>query len=127
LANRLLVWGPAAFWAAVLFLLSSLPDVPGASWLPFGDKVGHLSLYAVLGVALAWGRGRSRRAVPHLLLLALGALYGVTDEVHQGYVPGRMPDPWDWVADVTGLVIGYGIAVRMLARAHTSDDGEDIA
>jgi VanZ family protein len=70
---------------------------------------------------------RSRRAVPHLLLLALGALYGVTDEVHQGYVPGRMPDPWDWVADVVGLLIGYGIASTLLARASDTDEGEDIA
>ena len=127
MANRLLVWGPAALWAAVLFLLSALSDVPGGSWLPFGDKVAHLSLYAVLGGALAWGRGRSGRAIPHLLLLALGALYGVTDEVHQGYVPGRIPDPWDWVADVAGLVIGYGICLRLLAPARTTDEGEDIA
>ena len=126
MANRLLAWGPAAFWAAVLFLLSALPDVPGVSWLPFADKVAHLSLYAVLGGALAWGRERSGRTVPHRLLLMLGALYGVTDELHQGYVPGRMPDPWDWVADVTGLVIGYGICVTLLARTHTSDEGEEI-
>ena len=86
-----------------------------------------LGALSIAGVALAWGRGRSGRAVPHLLLLALGALYGVTDEVHQGYVPGRMPDPWDWVADVVGLVIGYGIAVTLLTRGHTSDEGEEIA
>ena len=41
---------------------------------------------------------------------ALGALvsvaYGVTDELHQAFVPGRTPDAWDVVKDFVGAVAG---------------------
>ena len=37
------------------------------------------------------------RPVAHAVLLVLGALYGITDEWHQMYVPGRMPDVADWL------------------------------
>ncbi len=107
MADRIRAWGPAAAWAGVLFLLSSLPDLPGPGGIPFGDKLGHFTLYAVLGLLLALGRRRSRRAVPHLLLLAIGALYALSDEWHQSFVPGRSPDPLDWMADVIGLLSGY--------------------
>ena len=119
LTNRLRAWGPAASWAAVLFLLSALPDPGGALRfpfflrLPFGDKIAHMAVYAVLGAALAWGRARSPRAVGHVLLLTLGALYGVSDEWHQMYVPGRIPDVTDWIADLFGLFAGYGLAITV--------------
>jgi VanZ family protein len=118
LANRLRTWGPAAAWAAVLFLLSAVPDLRVGTGIPFGDKLGHLTLYAVLGLALAWGRWRAQVPIPHILLLAIGALYGMTDEVHQMFVPGRQPDFADWVADVIGLAIGYGTALTLTGRTR---------
>jgi len=113
LTNRLRAWGPAAGWAAVLFMLSALPDLGGFARFPFSDKVAHAGLYAVLGVALAWGRSRSAKPVAHVLLLTLGALYGVSDEWHQMYVPGRIPDVADWLADLFGLLAGYGTAIMV--------------
>jgi len=107
MANRLTAWGPAAAWAGLLFLLSSLPDVPGPGGIPFGDKLGHFLLYAVLGALLASGRSRSGGAASHVLLLAIGALYGLGDEWHQAFVPGRTPDLADWFADLAGLMAGY--------------------
>jgi VanZ family protein len=116
LVNRLSVWAPAAAWASVLFLLSAVPDLRAGFGIPYGDKFGHLALYGVLGVALAWGRNRAPGVIPHVLLLALGALYGISDEFHQMYVPGRQPDFVDWIADVVGLSIGYGTTLAVLGR-----------
>jgi VanZ family protein len=119
LTNRLRAWGPAAGWAAVLFLLSASSDLGGVVGfpffvrVPFGDKVAHAVLYAVLGTALAWGRARSLKPAGHVLLLTLGALYGVSDEWHQMYVPGRIPDVADWFADLFGLFAGYGAAINV--------------
>jgi VanZ family protein len=121
LANRIRAWVPAAAWAAFLFVLSSLPALPGPSRLPFGDKLGHFVLYGVFGLLLAWGRARSGRPVAHALLLLTGALYGVSDEWHQLYVPGRVPDAVDWLADVAGLVTGYAAGTTFLNRAHETD------
>ena len=90
-------WGPAVAWATVLFLLSATPDPPGSGLfarIPGGDKLVHLGLYAVLGGLLAWGRRRHLRGASagpwlHAALILAGALYGVSDEWHQSFVPGR--------------------------------------
>ena len=64
-------WGPAALWAAVLFLLSEIRG--GSFGLPGGtDKAVHVGLYLILGLSLAWGKGRTGSGVPGLLLLLLG-------------------------------------------------------
>ena len=126
MANRFRVWGPAAGWAAFLFFLSALPDVPGPRGIPFGDKVGHFALYGVLGLLLAWGRSRWPRPIAHVVLIAVGALYGVTDEWHQMYVPGRMPDVADWLADVAGLVTGYAAATTFLFGSNRHESEESV-
>jgi len=97
-------------------LLSAWRDPGGISWLPIGDKVVHAGLYSVLGLALGYGRSRVGRPVPHAVLLAIGALYGVTDEWHQMYVPGRLAEVGDLLADLVGLALGYGTAVAVLGR-----------
>lgn len=116
--NRMRAWAPAAGWAFVLFMLSALPNLRGAPSFPFSDKIAHVILYAVLGAALAWGWARSPRSVPHAVLLIAGALYGMTDEWHQMYVPGRMPDLADWIADVIGVVVGYGGTLQRVKRVN---------
>ncbi len=118
---RLSTWGPAAGWAVVLFLLSAWPDPGRALMLPINDKVAHFCLYAVLGIALGYAWSRAPKLMAHTLIIALGALYGVTDEWHQWYVPGRVADVRDWVADVMGLLVGYGAAVAVLGRTRSSE------
>jgi len=38
--------------------------------------------------------------------LLSAAFYGMTDEIHQYFVPGRSADPWDWLADTVGANAG---------------------
>jgi len=53
MTGRVFGWGPAALWAAVLFLLSELPEL--GDGLPAGtDKLVHGALYSILGLSLAW-------------------------------------------------------------------------
>lgn len=117
LANRLRMWGPAAVWAAVLFLLSAWPDPRGPSWLALNDKVVHFILFGVLGAALGLGRVWSGSSVPHAFVLAVGALYGAADEWHQTFVPNRVPSMGDWYADVAGVFVGYVLVVFLAGRA----------
>ena len=125
MADRLRAWGPAAGWAIVLFVLSALPHLGRAPSFPFSDKVAHMILYAVLGATLAWGWSRSPRLVPHLMVLAVGALYGLSDEWHQMYVPGRVPDLADWLADVVGLFVGYGATLQVVERVNGNVEAEE--
>ena len=84
------------------------------------DKVLHALVYAVLGglcclaARRTWSFGRRG-------LVLVGAfcalLYGMTDELHQLFVPGRSADVYDVVADGVGGLIGAAIAVALpLAR-----------
>jgi len=108
--------------------------VGGATWIPVGDKVAHGVAYGVLGSALAWGRIDSEASLAHGWLLALGMVYGMSDEWHQMYVPGRSPDPADLLADAVGLSLGYGTTWTLLGRTtnehagtledETADNGE---
>jgi VanZ family protein len=90
---------------AIIFTASSIPNLqqlPGN----ISDKTGHGIGYAMLGAlllrALAGGRraGVTWRTV--LLTVACATAYGVSDEFHQRFVPGRSSDVYDVLADAEG-------------------------
>lgn len=94
-------WGPVVAYAALIFALSAQASFdfgPRDLWkLVFDfDKVVHACEYAVLALLLC--RATNRPAVSWLIAL----LYGVSDEVHQSFVPGRTATVFDAVADATG-------------------------
>jgi len=107
-------WVPVALYAGAIFYLSaqSHPDEQLPSFLleDISDKVLHAVEYAVLGGlcyrALRWGA--SGQVASHALLFAIGmaSLYGMTDEVHQLFVPFRESSWQDWLADTIGAAIG---------------------
>ena len=100
-------WGPAAGWMILLFGSSASPDLPEA---PGGlsDKLVHALAYAGLSAllyrALARGRVTGLRVRPGLAAAALATLYGLSDEWHQAFVPGRTADTADLAADAAGAV-----------------------
>ncbi len=85
------------------------------------DKVLHAAVYSVLGGLCCLAARRTwsldRRAV--VVVGALCALlYGMTDELHQLFVPGRCADIYDVMADGIGGLIGAAIAIALpIARA----------
>jgi VanZ family protein len=107
LSERLLRWAPALLWAAAVFWLSSrsrLVEMPDAlSW----DKLQHCAAYAVGGAAIAHAVGMRGRGP--WLAVALGVLYGASDEIHQRFVPGRSSEVGDFVADALGVAAGVFI------------------
>src|SRR4051812_4719837 len=97
--GRLWVWGPAVAQMVLIFAISSLHQAP----LPEGmsDHAGHSIGYAMLGVLLlralagaSWSGVTLPRAAATVVL---STFYGMTDEFHQSFVPGRTP-AWDDVA-----------------------------
>ncbi len=41
-----------------------------------------------------------------ILGIALASLYGISDEIHQIFVPDRVADIYDVIADILGSMIG---------------------
>ena len=112
--RQVVVWGPAAFWVAVLFFLSEW-ESPGIELVTGFDGVVHFSLYTVLGFTLAWARLRGAR-YHHGAFILLGIVLGLLDEFHQSFVPGRTPSMSDVFADAGGVILGYALFVAILAR-----------
>lgn len=107
-ARQLALWGPVVAYMFLIFFLSGRPDIqlPG----PGSDKPLHSLGYAGLGAlvvrAAAGGLGRPVSWRQAALAVAVATAYGVSDEWHQSFVPGRMADVLDLQADAIGAVIG---------------------
>ncbi|MGH7497104.1 MAG: VanZ family protein [bacterium] len=115
-------WTPVA-WAAVLFIQSSIPDFdPPLHLSRWDDKWGHVLIYMPLGFLLRRALTRSKTSIPErrlfLLTLLIGSLYGVSDEIHQYFVPGRSPDWRDWIADSIGVALGAWIFSKTARQSH---------
>ncbi|HEU4891755.1 MAG TPA: VanZ family protein [Vicinamibacterales bacterium] len=113
-----LLWGPVLLVMGLIFFFSSLPD-PGGPPGGISDKTAHVLIYAALGAslvrALAGGRITAMTLTRILFAAALGTLYGVSDEIHQHFVPPRTPDILDVAADAVGALVG-AMLMTLLAR-----------
>lgn len=105
-----IAWLPAVLWAAVLFLLSAIPGqgIPTVHFPGF-DKVVHAAVYAVAGALIFRALRRTTSLTPVRAVLyaaVIATAYGVTDEIHQSFVPFREPDVRDGIADAAGGLLG---------------------
>jgi VanZ family protein len=121
----LISWGPTLLWAGLIFYFSSRTWGASPARFPSEDKVAHLVLFGVLGMALAWaGRhfplGRNQFRF-HVVLVFLGVLYAAADELHQSLVPLRDPSGLDLAADVVGIVLGYLLASALMRGRRQRD------
>jgi hypothetical protein len=102
-----LLWLPVVAYMAMLFWFSSWTDVPAA---PGGlsDKDLHFLLYAGLAIvsarALARGQWRQLTLVAALGATVIASTYGVFDEFHQTWVPGRTFEIADMIVDTLGAL-----------------------
>jgi VanZ family protein len=109
----------AAAWALLIFVLSSIPggSFPASKLFSY-DKLLHAGVYAVLGgfTFLALPRGWSSRASVLVVIAgAMTTMYGLTDEFHQLFVPGRSADLRDVLADCGGGFAGALVAALLSA------------
>jgi len=96
------LWLPVVVWAGLIFALSSVADLGTGlgGWDVVLRKLAHAAEFGVLGALLL--RAIDRAGVA----FALGALYAVSDELHQMFVPGRMGSPLDVAIDTLGVTCG---------------------
>jgi len=123
-------YGAVIAWAALLFILSSFSDltfpVQVFSW---DDKIQHALAYMPLGWLLMHALVWKNTARPRDLGLALiiGSLYGVSDEIHQHFVPGRYMDWTDAAADAMGIILGSGIFYLWRLPRETRPDENSVS
>ena len=107
-------WVPAALYAALIFFLSAQShpedDLPSFLFKEVSDKVLHAVEYGILAVlcyrAFRWAAGPAIARQAVVLAILTASVYGITDEVHQAFVPLRESSWQDWLADTIGAAIG---------------------
>lgn len=107
-------WVPVAAWMAVIFIASSIPGRNVPALFAHQDIVAHIVVYAFLGFLFARALGATtvwyfRRIAA--VTVAFCVLYGITDEFHQWFVPGRSVSAADLLFDGIGGVLGVA-AIR---------------
>lgn len=109
--------------AAALFVIANLfyhgaqsyaVDAVPAPW----DKLAHFTLFVGLGLLISTALGGRRP----LVVLALCALVGGTDEMAQMLTPGREVDLSDWMADISGAWFAL-LVLHFLKTAPTAPAG----
>jgi VanZ family protein len=102
----------------VIFIASSLPG----SGLPSGigpfTSLAHFCEFAIFAcfIIIALSAKVEKKWLLISLTVIIATLYGVSDEVHQIFVPGRTPDIWDIVCDFSGAVAGSLITFAVYLR-----------
>src|SRR5581483_7805114 len=116
--RRILLWGPALLYMALIFYSSSqsdpAPELTGVVW----DKLLHSSGYALLAILYARGLRGEGLAVKVIAIGAalLTSLYAASDEFHQSFTPMRTMDVRDWIADSIGGIAGAGVYLLVMLK-----------
>ena len=110
---KVIRWIPSLFIGCCSWILSSKSKVPMPDFKS-SDKVVHLICFAGFSFFTAFaffglskpGVKKWDKAKRILLPSLFVSIYGIIDEIHQSFVPGRSCSFFDWCADTLGAVIG---------------------
>lgn len=119
-------WLPPFIWAVVIFLFSSYPTTRASEihWKDFiVKKTAHIVEYAILTTlsyrALKMSGVEKKKAGYFSIFVSM--LYGLTDEFHQSFTPGRDPQPRDVFFDTIGAVFAIYYIWNLLPRHQKSN------
>ena len=117
--NYIKNWLPVILWAGMIFFLSSIPDL--RSGLPnifdlILRKIAHSGEFGILAILLwrailSLNFKQSKQSTTNVIVIVIiiVILYAISDELHQGFVPGRVTSPIDALIDSFGAILGLVI------------------
>jgi VanZ family protein len=119
---------PATGMMAMIFFLSHQPgDALPLPALPGLDKLLHLIVYGLLAASLIAACSptirQSRSGIVATCVVLWCLVYGISDEFHQSFIPGRCVSVLDVVADTFGaMVVGGGWLYLCQVRGAIDDE-----
>ncbi|MDD8017925.1 MAG: VanZ family protein [Bacteroidota bacterium] len=100
---------PAIAWALFIFTVSSIPAIKLPSLVHYSDKVIHAGVFFVLcwflHIAFHFQGNKFLQSRSLWIALILTSVFGISDEYHQLFTPGRSTEFFDWVADTVGAAV----------------------
>ncbi len=99
-------WLPVFLYCSIIVYLSSQSypsrDLPSFVF-ELNDKLVHAIEYGILGILLFRAFHQIRPTIGSISLAIICAVaFGISDEIHQWFVPHRQADTWDVLADTLG-------------------------
>ena len=102
-------------YAALIFTVSSLPNSTvehSSGWFNIPQAAKHVAEFALFGFLMSnvmWSVNGEQLQKTFASGFALSVLYGVSDELHQGFVPTRYCTGFDMIMDAVGGLIGVAV------------------
>ena len=111
-------WWPPVAWAVCILVATWIPGamVPRIPAPDGTDKLVHFLFFVVLGFLIQRALHVQGSAVVTLYAILALAAFGALEEFVQQFIPGRDMELFDWIADVSGAIVGVVIARLTLER-----------
>ncbi len=110
-------------YCGLIFYLSNQPALPTPMLFPHQDKIFHMTAYYIMAVS-AWRffNCHNNSSANYIWAVIFTSIYGISDEWHQYFVPGRSADVYDWIADTIGAIIAVSniYLLKLLTHRMTS-------
>lgn len=106
-----LCWSLTIIYMAIIFYYSAQSYFPPSSLpgLNISDKIKHAVLYMGLGILFYISLKSTKIKKSWLFSILFTTLYGISDEIHQLFVPNRMCSIGDMIANAVGAIIGASL------------------
>jgi len=121
--KKLFYWIPSLVWMGAIFLMSSRTGEQLSTVFPFfGDlNWGHFFAYFFLSAFYRHALAKTIRVrfIP-LWAVMMSLIYGITDEYHQSFIPGRNPELPDIASDLAGAASAAVLISLYQARKRRS-------
>lgn len=123
LKNQIAYWLPVYLYAALIFFISSQPVLPAVMtgniyYTYMLHTIQYFGLSLLLFRALLKSKFKERA---FLFAILIAVAYGITDEIHQIFVPGRIFSPVDVLFNGIGssLILIYSFSIFQNNRLLT--------
>jgi VanZ family protein len=112
---------PLLIYWIILFILTSLPTGLALETRNISDKLLHFGAYGILSVLLYLNMSFQNKfqllkEYPATITVLIASLYGLFDEIHQMFVPGRSAEFLDWLADFSGSLLAVVITGYLIKK-----------
>ena len=109
--------------AFLIFFLSSQSKLPSPPKPFFGlDKIFHIIAFGAFAFTLTfWFKTEnwiSKTQKYVLLVICITVLYGLSDEIHQYFVPNRSSSVYDLLADTLGAFLAVGLRLLLIKKFY---------
>jgi len=128
LKRFVLYWLPLILYCLFIYIQSDYPSPEQIPSFPLVDKVLHFIAYGLMGILFyrAYQTLRIKDNIQLLMLLSVvsASLYGISDEIHQSFVPFRDAEVADIIADIIGAFSGVYL-YRLMVVSRERESGGD--